>query len=398
MSELALNASLIESLENPEIGQKIVWDSILKGFGIRLTKNSKTFVCESRVAGRKRRVTIGKYSILTVADARKEAKKLLGQMASDVDPNQKKAEARARSITLKEALDTYIKQRVSSGRLKSSTAKTYQRHAQSYFSDWLNKDLKSITPTVATRRFDKLTDERGPQVANLAFREFRAVYNRARAATASDSGEYLLPPNPCDRFTHLEKWHRQTPRSGHLPDEQFQPFFEALRTSESPAFADFAELLIRTGLRRNEAATLRWSDINMDYRTLTIRAEIAKNGTSLTLPLAEQTHALFRRRLDAAPSATAVFATSQRYDPRKSLLRFRKQISLEITFHDLRRTAATVAQRSGMPYGFLKAMLNHSSKGDVTLAHYLPYTGPEEMRPFVQALSDKIDELAKTSN
>ena len=63
MSELILNASVIASLKNPETGQKFVWTSKLKGFGIRLTKNMKTYVCESRVKGRKRRITNGLSSI-----------------------------------------------------------------------------------------------------------------------------------------------------------------------------------------------------------------------------------------------------------------------------------------------------------------------------------------------
>ena len=46
----------------------------------------------------------------------------------------------------------------------------------------------------------------------------------------------------------------------------------------------------------------------------------------LTLPLAEQTHALFCRPLDASPESVAVFATSLRYDPRKSLIRLRKEM------------------------------------------------------------------------
>jgi hypothetical protein len=103
-----LNAKVIADLELPQTGQRIVWDAKVKGFGIRLTKTAKTFVCESRVKGRTRRVKIGASTVFKVDDARREAKKLLGQMATDVDPNALKAEARSRTITLSAAFDAYM--------------------------------------------------------------------------------------------------------------------------------------------------------------------------------------------------------------------------------------------------------------------------------------------------
>jgi len=36
MARQTLNATVIAALQNPETGQKIVWDDKLKGFGVRL--------------------------------------------------------------------------------------------------------------------------------------------------------------------------------------------------------------------------------------------------------------------------------------------------------------------------------------------------------------------------
>jgi len=75
MVKVNLNASVIAELQLSPRGQTIVWDTKLKGFGVRLTKSAKSFICESRVAGRTRRVTIGSTNLFRVAEARKEAKK-----------------------------------------------------------------------------------------------------------------------------------------------------------------------------------------------------------------------------------------------------------------------------------------------------------------------------------
>ncbi|WP_264212920.1 tyrosine-type recombinase/integrase [Leisingera thetidis] len=393
MTQSSLNAKTISELSNPGEGSKIVWDTALRGFGIRLTKASKTYIAEGRVLGRKRRVTIGRSDVLSVQEARREAKKVLGKMASGIDINAEKQEARARSITLLEALDEYLKSRD----LKPATAAEYRARLKANFPDWLAKELKAITPTAVVRRFDKLTKEHSPHVANGAFRVFRAVYRYARAYTATDAGNYTLPECPCQRLSDLKRWHKPSRRLNHLTDDQFPAFFEALSQSHNLVFPDFMELILRTGLRRNEAATLTWEDVNMKAGTFRIRAEIAKNGNELVLPMSDQVRALLRRRKEAALGATAVFASSTRYDPRKSLTRLRESLSCEITIHDLRRTYAIQAERAGTPYSLLKRMLNHSSAGDVTLAHYLTGNDPKALRPYVQKVSDMIDKLAGIS-
>lgn len=389
MTAVNLTAKTIAEAEHPETGQRFLWDAKVKGLAMRATKSTKRYVVESRVAGRTRRVTIGDVSLFTVDEARREAKKLLGQMAADVDPNAAKAEARARSITLGEALDAYVQDRA----LKPTTAAEYRARLQSNMPDWIGRELKLITPTAVVKRFDKLVKEHSPHVATGAMRVFRAIYGFARAYTATDAGTYVLPENPCMRLKDLKRWPKATRRMEYLTDDQFPAFFAGLADAHSDTSADYFELLLRTGLRRNEAATLLWSDVNMNTRTFTIRASVAKNGKALTLPMSRQTFALFQRRREAVPEAVAVFATSTRFDPRKSLLRLREGLSGDITLHDLRRTAAILAERIGTPYSLLKRMLNHSAAGDVTTMHYLVGNDPETLRPYAQAVSDLIDTL-----
>ena len=58
MPKLNLNAAVMAALPKPDRGQEIVWDAKLRGFGVRLTRSAATYICESRVKGRTRRVTL----------------------------------------------------------------------------------------------------------------------------------------------------------------------------------------------------------------------------------------------------------------------------------------------------------------------------------------------------
>lgn len=66
----------IRSLQAPPAGQLDFWDAKLPGFGCRVSQaGTKTFVLKHK----NRRVSIGRYPIITLADARAEAKRLLAE-------------------------------------------------------------------------------------------------------------------------------------------------------------------------------------------------------------------------------------------------------------------------------------------------------------------------------
>jgi hypothetical protein len=71
-----------------------LWDSEITGFGLRVTpEGAKAFVVQYRAgygrSGKTRRMTIGRYGdgIWTVEKARREAKRMLGEVATGGDPH-----------------------------------------------------------------------------------------------------------------------------------------------------------------------------------------------------------------------------------------------------------------------------------------------------------------------
>lgn len=389
MPQVNLTATYVRDLPLKVTGQTLIYDTRLPGFGLRVGIRKKAYFAEGRVGGRKQRVTLGSADQITLDTARKLWKKAMAEMADGTDRNAERRKAKAEAMTLREAVECYF----ADHDLKPNTEKENRRLIVADFSDWLDKDLKSITPTIVVARFDEISERRA-SVANHAFWVLRAVMNYARVVTKTDDGEFTLPPNPCQRLTDLNRWHKSNARTGRLSEDQFPAFFAALATADNETFADYMELLVRAGLRRNEAASLRWSDLNMTARTFTIPADNSKNGKALTLPMSRQIQRLFQRRRDAAPNSEKVFGDAKRFDPRKSLLALRKSISSDLTYHDCRRTFLTIAEQQAVPYGLLKKMGNHSAGNDVTMRHYANTVEHETLRPYMQAVSDAIDRLA----
>ena len=84
-----LTDTMVKGLAPPERGNRITYDSEVKGFGIRVTcAGSKAFVLNYRTrAGRERRYTIGAFPDWGTAAARTEAKRLKQQIhANGADP------------------------------------------------------------------------------------------------------------------------------------------------------------------------------------------------------------------------------------------------------------------------------------------------------------------------
>ena len=87
-NSLRLIKSVIDRLEPiPGKDQTFFRDETLKGFALRITCSGvKSFIVETRINGKVKRVTLGKYGNITAEEARKQAKSLLGSVARGDDP------------------------------------------------------------------------------------------------------------------------------------------------------------------------------------------------------------------------------------------------------------------------------------------------------------------------
>jgi len=300
-----ITKSYVDRLSTPEAGQAFVRDSELKGFAVRVTSTgAKSFILEKRIDGKVKRLTLGRYPELTVEQARKEAQKLLGHIAVGRNPPAEKKQESLKGTTLQEAFEDFIKVRKN---LKPRTLYDYQRVMHVVFANWKNKAMLDIGKDMIAKRHSKIGAERGEAYANLSMRFLRALFNFAIAQYEDGSGHAILRENPVMRLTQTRAWYRIDRRQTVIKPHQLAPWYQATLSlkqdqlsKQSALVADYLLFLLFTGLRRQEAATLKWLDIDLNDRSFTLTD--TKNREPLTLPLTDFISTLLESRKAAADS------------------------------------------------------------------------------------------------
>lgn len=177
-----------------------------------------------------------------------------------------------------------------------------------------------------------------------------------------------------------------------VPDHKLPDWFAAVFALRHPTVRDYLLLMLFTGLRRNEAATLKWTDIDFASRVLTVRAEIAKNGHELRLPLSNYLESLLLHRFAAKGDSLYVFPGHGKklhiVDSKYVIEGVAKKVGYRFTPHDLRRTFLTVAERLSLSYVVLKKLANHSGRSHTTFGYII--VDVERLREPMQKITDEF--------
>ncbi len=332
-------------------------------------------------------MTIGRVDRLKVDKARDKAKAVLAGMDLGEDPK-----ARASRLTLKQALESYLEGNAS---LRASSVSGYRVWCEKHLAEWLDKpQLGEITrEMVAKKHADiaaKIEGERGKgkgqATANAVFRAFRAVYNWAAER------DEALPPNPVKILKR--RWFEIKRRERMVRFDQLPDFYAALGNLENQVASDYIRLMLFTGLRRREAASLRWSDVDFAAKTFSIGGERTKSGKTLTLPMSDLVSGLLivRRAIGKAEFVFPANSESKHIeDPQGAFDEIEKATGIKVSAHDLRRTFLTIAESLDISPLAIKALVNHAPPRDVTSGYVIMKV--ERLREPAQRIADKMREL-----
>lgn len=257
--------------------QMSYWDNELQGFGVTVSKTGRrTFVVARKVNGQLIKRTIGVAgqprnadgAVWTLQLARIEARKVLGAMREgDVPPSSRGQGTGGWGAvggpTLDGALELHLARMRKSGASARSLS-TVETEVEKHLDDWLKRPLKTIDRAVCRQRHEKLSENNGPYIANRVLRHLRALWNTALK-------EHDLPANP----TVAVHWNKEERRQEPIAWAKLPAWLATVNALEevrvdgkvvstrSGVRGDYNLFVLFTGLRRNDAATVRWEHLNL---------------------------------------------------------------------------------------------------------------------------------------
>ncbi|MEU4124275.1 site-specific integrase [Streptomyces virginiae] len=281
-----------------------------------------------------------------------------------------------RSAKLSEWLPYWLETFVRQDRKKTTYAK-YETHVRLYLIPHLgSKRLETLGVPDVRRMVAAVTAQASAATAKESHRVLRSALTAANREELISRNVVMLVPAPRVVQRELKPWDL----------DETLTFLEASR--RDPLYAAFV-LAVALGLRRGEILGLRWSDIDLDRRTLTVRnqiqrvqkelyADTTKNRRSRVIPLPRMCVAPLRwqRMRQVALQAAAkdkeweesdyVFTTrtGRPIEPRnisRSFERIGEGAGLpRIRLHDARHGCATLLFAAGVAPRVVMEILGHS--------------------------------------
>ena len=300
-----------------------LWDTELKGFGVRVQQgNSKAYVLQYRAGSGRgaplRKLTIGRHgSPWTAETARSEAKRLLGMIESGADPAADRG-ARAAAPTVADLAERFLAEHAEAKR-KASTAKEYRRLLEHIALPVLGKrKLADITRRDIERLHHTRRDT--PTEANRALAFLSAMFNIAE--------RWGLRPDGSNPSRHIEKY-PQRRRERFLSPAELARLGDAFAAYDGwPYSVAAVKLLVFTGARLGEVLGLRWEWI--DFERGEARLPDSKSGA---------------KTLHLPPPALAVLAVLPRLEGNPHVIAGAKAgaalVNLEKPWRSIRKAAAS---------------------------------------------------------
>ena len=374
MPRVHLNQRYLDRLKAPDPSgkQKMFWDRSLPGFGVRVSgsTNQMSFIAQRTLPnGRDRRVTIAAVGELTLEAARVEARNAIHGMRQGIDPKH----VRKGIATLEEALEAYLLARPN---LSAKSVKDYRGSITKYLKEWLTLKLGDITADMVQKRHVEMKDHRA--LANSVMRALRAIYYHAIESRPELKNPVKL----------RKQWYDVPRRERLVRADDLKKFYDAVAKLPNPVARDYLLLILFTGLRRSEAASLTWADVDFAARIIRVKASATKARRKLDLPMSSFVLALLeaRRKIGDTHWIFPADSDSGRIsEPKYPLELVKAETGIEISVHDLRRTFITAAENTNMSAYALKALVNHvlHDNGDAT-AGYIRMTTDRLREPAQQ--------------
>ena len=374
MATIKLTATFIEKLEPPK--QRVeYYDTDCKGMILRVnTSGDKYYALRYRNKSSKYiRYTIGKHGILSLTQARKEAKRLLGLVAQGDDIQQDK---------------------------NKDDGLTFIDYLNTFYLDWFKnnrKEYKAFQNTLLNCCIDlhkyKLHELDKPILHQFLYRyqkDRKVTNSRLNRIMASVKGAIsravefgYLTENKLSGFTAMKE---STHKIRYFSEEEKTRLFEALKTTPELT-RNIVTVAYYTGMRRGEIFTLKWKDINFSTKQIVLDKDNTKSGKSRYIPMHEEVMKVFNA-LEQTNKTDLIFkspVTGKKLDTiKRSWATLMKTAEIDnFRFHDLRHNFCSMLAMKGIPLYTIAQIAGHS---DVKMTQRYAHLCPDHLSDAISAI------------
>ncbi|MEZ5844835.1 MAG: site-specific integrase [Hyphomicrobiaceae bacterium] len=373
MPKRSLTELTIKSLKPPAKGQVTTWDTQLSGFGVRCSQGgTKTFVV--MLGKSRRRETIGRYPLFTLADARRRAKEII--LAAALSPGKKP------SPPFDETVQRYLKLR--EPELKPRTFAEYKRLLNAHFQ-FGPTPVEDITAAEASDAVDRI--ERPAERAH-AYMALKVFLN------------WCIQREYCDvnPLARMRRPKLPSAKERVLSDDELAAVWRA--SEQLGKYGTIVRLLMVTGQRRQQIACLAESWVDFNRKIIAFPADVMKNSRDHALPFGDLTDYLLRTTMANqgyyfSPEGLAGHPFCAWSKNKRRLDALLPDVD-PWTLHDLRRTWSTNAARLDIPPHITDRVLSHVTGSLSPIARiYNRFKYEGEMRDAVRRMESHIIELVR---
>ena len=369
-------ATLSKTTCPPDKGVKEVWDEHCRGLCLVVRASGKatwTFRYRPHGGGPRRRIRLGEYPSVGLAEARKRADRHRGKVADGADP-QGETRAKRSAPTLSQLIERYLSEAVAPHK-KPGTLALYRIYLRNMIEPELGAKRAAMITRNEVAQLHRRLGVETPVSANRALVTLSGLFTWA--AKYKLVAEGINPARGIDKFKEEGKERYLStdelarlgaalraaqedglawPESGASSKHDRKP--ENRKTKLGPHAIGAIQLLLFTGCRLREILHLRWTEIDFDRGLLFLPdSKTGKKAVVLNAP-AMQVLATLPRVGEFVIAGDA--PDKPRADLKRpwDLIRYSADLN-DVRIHDLRHTHAAIGAGAGLGLPIIGKLLGH---------------------------------------
>jgi integrase len=347
----------------PGAAHTMLWDNKPLGLGLKIRASSScawVYCYRPKGAGRKepsRTITLGTWPSVALNAARTAATTKAGEVANNKDPALELREARNRTKkTVAAAVEGYA---ASIQRRKLVDAPNIESSLRRNLAPLWSKEIDKLKRPDFVALVEALETAGKPGAATNLRRFLHALLEWSR-------GQGLVPYNELagmrrPRSSRAERLDENRRIGRALADDEIRAIWMA--SDVLGPFGGLIRLGVLSGMRRDELAGLKWSDVRDDR--IVLEAHVTKTGAKHEIPMTPTMRALFNAQprtssplVFPSPRTGKEMAGWSKLAPRAV-----RESGVTFRLHDLRRTTRTLMSRLGVSEEIAELAIGHVRRG-----------------------------------